>query len=223
MKAITETDVREQLVRIEPEQFVVPRGRILTPAARDFLNMRKIRIVLEGQTVSRPQSYRARDPELPRPASAGPAAASAAPEPPAAPAAPARAGGPDPAPKARYRDYVTGAPYADKPEYMTQLCGNLLVRKDHPRIECRGRMDSLQAQIVRVQADMAQRGEQAAVIADLQDVLGVLREIMRCDVLDEPFVNERIIGLDHAELRDHSHHPQKYYKIRQMLLTDHTN
>ena len=46
--------------------------------------------------------------------------------------------------------------------------------------------------------------------------------MMRCDVLDEPFRRETMIGLNHAELRDHSHHPMKYYKVKQMVLPNYT-
>ena len=93
--------------------------------------------------------------------------------------------------------------------------------KNHPRILFRGKLDSLQAIVVLDQALMAgQSGAQ--LLADLDDVLKSLREIMRCDVLDEPFRKETIIGLTHAELREHSHNPMKFYKIKQMVLPDYT-
>ena len=45
---------------------------------------------------------------------------------------------------------------------------------------------------------------------------------MRCDVMDEPFRRECIIGLSHAELREHSHNPMKFYNVKQMVLPDYT-
>ena len=51
-------------------------------------------------------------------------------------------------PKPKYVDYETGAYYMEKPEHMTQLFGNVLVAKDHPRIHFRGKLDSLQALVV---------------------------------------------------------------------------
>ena len=65
-------------------------------------------------------------------------------------------------------------------------------------------------------------GEPKTLVDDLQDVLASIREIMRCDVLDEPFRRDYMIGLSHKELREHSHNPMKYYKVKQMLLPDHT-
>ena len=56
---------------------------------------------------------------------------------------------------------------------------------------------------------MASLGENQKIIDDLNDVLRSLREMMRCDVLDEAFHNETIIGLTHEELRAHSHNPMK--------------
>ena len=42
---------------------------------------------------------------------------------------------------ATYRDASTGITYAEKPEHMTHLRGNLLVEKTHPRIALRGALD----------------------------------------------------------------------------------
>ena len=61
-------------------------------------------------------------------------------------------------------------------------------------------------------------GEDMSLIEDLEDVLNSIREMMRCDVLEEPFTRDKIIGLTHAELREHSHYPMKYYKVKQMVL-----
>ncbi len=47
MKYITETALRHELHAIEPESYVVPRGQKLTPAAREYLQTRKIKIVPE--------------------------------------------------------------------------------------------------------------------------------------------------------------------------------
>jgi len=104
---------------------------------------------------------------------------------------------------------------------MTQLFGNVLVAKDHPRIHFRGKLDSLQALVVLDQVQIAEGGCQK-LVDDLGNILGVLREMMRCDVLDEAFKNETIIGLTHAELRERSHNPQKFFGVQYMQLPDYT-
>ncbi len=198
LKAITEDFLRLELRNAQPETFYVPEGKILTPAAREYLQQRKIKIA-KGEP-----------PET--------AAESAAPEAPAkapAPAAPAAV------PTAKYRDHETGAFYMEKPEHMTQLCGNELVAKNHPRILFRGKLDSLQALVVLAQAMIAGEGS-PKLIDDLGSVLDNLREMMRCEVLDEPYERQSIIGLTHQELRERSHNPQKFFGIKQMLLPDYS-
>ena len=198
LKAITEDFLRLELRNAQPETYYVPEGKILTPAAREYLQQRKIKIA-KGE-----------------PPEATPAepAAPAAPAPAAAPAAAA-------APTAKYRDHETGAFYMEKPEHMTQLFGNELVTKNHPRILFRGKLDSLQAMVVLDQALIAADGNQK-LVDDLGSILDNLREMMRCDVLEETYCRQTIIGLTHQELRERSHNPQKFFGIKQMLLPDYT-
>ena len=195
MKVITEAVLRNELRGAEPETYYIPEGKILSPAAREYLQQRKIKI--------------SKDPPPAAPAAEAP------PTPAADPAAPV-------APQPKFVDYETGAFYLEKPEHMTHLYGNVLVPKSHPRILFRGKLDSLQAQIVLIQAKLAESSGNEKIIDDLGDILTVLREMMRCDVLDEEFKNEIIIGLTHAELRERSHDPMRFFHIKQMLLPDYT-
>jgi len=222
LKAITEAILRDQLRASQPESYQVPEGKILSPAAREYLRQRKIEII-ENSVHTRFNF---------KPQKAVSAAASAqmefknefgeedAKRASAQPAAPAAVLGQPCVPK--YVDYTSGAYYPEKPEHMTQLFDNQLVPKDHLRIYFRGKLDSLQSHIVLTQAVIAEAGGSKKLIDDLNDVLGVLREIMRCDVLNEPFVNDRIIGLTHAEIRERSHNPMKFYSIKQMVLPDYS-
>lgn len=210
MKAITEAMLRLELRDVQPEVFVVPEGKILTPAGREYLNQRKIKIERAGRqvrttgryTMSNDQKTGTKPEPLPSP--------EPTPSPPPSPA------------KGRYVDYETGAFYQDKPEHMTQLHRNVLVSKNHPRIRFRGQLDRLQAIIITAQADIVAIGGEQGVVEDLDDILKVLQDMMRCDVLEEAFENELILGWNHAELRDRSHHPQKYFQIKQMLLPRYT-
>ena len=198
VKAITEDFLRVELRNTQPDTYYIPEGKILTPAAREYLQQRKIKVAAGG-----------------RPAEPAPAAAPAA-----QPAVPAVMCAPEP-PKPKYVDYETGAYYMEKPEHMTQLFDNVLVPKDHPRIHFRGKLDSLQALVVLDQVQIAESGRQK-LVDDLGDVLNNLREMMRCDVLDEPFNKQTIIGLTHAELRERSHNPQKFFGVKYMQLPDYT-
>jgi len=93
----------------------------------------------------------------------------------------------------------------DKPEHMTHLNAQLLVPKDHPRILFRGKLDTLQSELIVCQLSVPEKRE------SLGEVLNLAREIMRCDVLGEALKWERLCGLTEAEQRQRSHFPQKYY------------
>ena len=70
----------------------------------------------------------------------------------------------------------------EKPEHMTHLDGQLLVRKDHPRIRFRGAMDTLQAQLL-------------LAGAGTKELLELARKLIRCDVLGEPVGDFSLYGL----------------------------
>ena len=49
MKAITEDFLRTELRNTQPDTYYVPEGKILTPAAREYLQQRKIKISAGGK------------------------------------------------------------------------------------------------------------------------------------------------------------------------------
>lgn len=115
-----------------------------------------------------------------------------------------------------------GRTWEEKPEEMTQLFGNRLVPKDHPRIQFRGRLDWLQGEVVLAQAEMVERGTDPKLVAELEETLTLLRQIMRSDVLDEPLCQVTLLGLSDSELRAQSHDPERYFGVRSMTLPHHS-
>lgn len=107
---------------------------------------------------------------------------------------------------AKYRT-LFGASLNEKPEHMTHLKGNILVRKDHPRIAFRGMIDALEGEIL-----LAQQASQAhpALVKELEEALALVRRLIRCDVLDEPVGELSLCGYDAGQLREYSHYPDKY-------------
>lgn len=198
MKVITEAILRDELRASKPETYVIPEGQILSPAAREYLQQLKIKIIKEKDKPLPKEKVEITATEVP----GIPESAVVTPAP----------------PKPKYVDDATGAFYYEKPEHMTQLVRNVLVNKDDKRIVFRGKLDSLEALFVLNQTILLEMQEDQEFIDDLEDILVSLREMMRCDVLDEPFTRETIIGLTHEELRAHSHNPMKYYKVKQMVL-----
>ena len=104
----------------------------------------------------------------------------------------------------RYR-LLSGGYVEEKPEHMTHLNGEVLVPKTHPRIRFRGKMDTLEAELI-----LCQRIPGAPEGA-LGEILTLARKILRCDVLDEPLIWDTLCGLSEQEQRERSHMPQDYY------------
>ena len=100
---------------------------------------------------------------------------------------------------------ANGAVLREKPEQMTHLNGDLLVLKTHPRIQYRGAMDSLEAELLLCQLTCEKWR------AELGEILALARKLIRCEVLDEPVEEGNLCGLTMEEQRKRSHRPQDYY------------
>ena len=98
-----------------------------------------------------------------------------------------------------------GAVLRQKPEQMTHLNGDILVYKTHPRIAFRGRVDTLEAELLMAQVKCPGFRE------ELGEILGLARMLIRCEVMGEPVPEGKLWGLSQEELRKRSHFPQKYY------------
>ena len=110
----------------------------------------------------------------------------------------------DQARPSRYR-LLGGGYLEEKPEHMTHLNGEILVLKNHPRILFRGKLDTLEAELILCQlaADYLR--------APVGEILTQTRQLIRCDVLEEPVPEQKLCGLTEEEIRRRSHFPQEYY------------
>ena len=104
----------------------------------------------------------------------------------------------------RYR-LLSGGFMEGKPEHMTHLNAQVLVPKTHPRIVFRGKLDSLEAELLLCGQDFPYLEK------DLGEVLELARRIIRCDVLEEPLPDGKLCGLTEEELHKRSHFPQDFY------------
>jgi len=176
MKAVTETYLRNQFREETPVSFTLDAGMILTPAARQFLQDRRIDLNIGKKGASGSEKGEN---------------------------------------KAPYTALDSGRQYERKPEDMTQLHGRTLVRKDHPRIQLRGRLDSLQSDILLLHARCASAIPDLA--DDLTQLLGWAREILRAEVLETAPSELSLSGMTAAQLRERSHNPRKFYAIGHVL------
>ena len=112
-----------------------------------------------------------------------------------------------PAEQAKPERYLllNGGCIEEKPEHMTHLNGEYLVPKNHPRILFRGKLDTLEAELILCQLASGQLAKPVG------EILALARQLIRCDVLEEPVVSEKLCGLTQTDLRTRSHFPQDYY------------
>lgn len=115
-----------------------------------------------------------------------------------------------------YSVLTTGEKLAEKPEHMTHIRGTALVLKNHPRIKFRGKLDSLEALLISAIIEVAGHGYRE-LARDLSELLAYARQIMSAEVKGEPLTPLSYRGLSPAEIREHSHHPQRYYDVSHIL------
>ncbi len=117
--------------------------------------------------------------------------------------------------KAKYVAAEGGTNYAEKPEHMTQLTGNQLVSKDHPRIIFRGLLDQFQAEVFLLQQQL-EAADNFALSQNLGELLDRARAILRAEVIGEILQPCDLLGFSAAEIRDRSHQTQKYFGLKHL-------
>lgn len=208
-KLISEEEIRAVVEEQRPEIYYIPEGRLLSPAARDYLN--ELVIPFDNESNREQNEMRKkREEQMELDKQEKTHVVTDADD-----AAPRRIG-------AKFVDYRTGTPYGSKPEAMTHIKGNKLVFKDDPIIVYRGKLDHAQAIIVDVQARIYENNGCEQLIADLEEILGDLRQLMSCEVRQQPCEIDTVLGLSHDELRAQSHDPQKYFGVKPMTLPEYT-
>lgn len=86
--------------------------------------------------------------------------------------------------------------------------------KDSPRIELRGKLDSLNAIIIMLQAD----SDSSQLIADLEEIRAVVNWLQKCEAGEKVFEGGfSLRGFDSEELYRRSHNPEEYYGIGHIL------
>ena len=100
---------------------------------------------------------------------------------------------------------LSGGYLEEKPEHMTHLQSDLLVPKTHPRIAFRGKVDTLEAELLLCRLRLPR------LEGPLEELLALARKLISSEVLEEPLKIGTLCGLSEEELRRHSHFPQEYY------------
>jgi ethanolamine utilization cobalamin adenosyltransferase len=116
-------------------------------------------------------------------------------------------------------NYDDGETPDSKPEELTHLRAALLVEKDHPVIVFRGRLDKLAAMIIEAQVLGAEK-RNVSFVRDLQEILDFVRSLLPAVYSGEPVAKGdiRLLGLSSRDMRERSHHPEKYFGHRHLLM-----
>ena len=100
----------------------------------------------------------------------------------------------------------------EKKEHTTYLSAGTLVGKNSPRVEFRGRLDSLAAAVVELQI-LAQQQKRDLLIGELEEIREKIYDIIACEVRGEPCADLSLWGLDSDEIRERSHQPEKHFGL----------
>ena len=103
-----------------------------------------------------------------------------------------------------------------KPENMTHLYGTELINKDNEIIVLRGKLDSLQSEILLTQFEVSESND-PEFIEKLQKTLVFTRMIMQAEVKNIPFTAWNELGMTSDEIRKKSHNPKKYFEKKHIL------
>ena len=96
-----------------------------------------------------------------------------------------------------------------KQEHKTSLSGGEMVDKTHPRVEFRGRLDSLCAFVVELQI-LGERQGLTSLMEELEEMLGKLYDILSCEVSGKTCDDLFLWGMGGDEIRERSHRPERY-------------
>ena len=92
-----------------------------------------------------------------------------------------------------------------KPEHMTNLNARTLVCKTHPRILLRGKLDTLESEILMLQCTCAEEWR-----APLKDALSLARSVLAAEVRELPVPAWTLDGMGPEEVHRCSHHPEEF-------------
>lgn len=94
---------------------------------------------------------------------------------------------------------------AKKPEHITHLNAHEMVCKTHPRIVLRGKLDTLECEIMMLQLSCPEEW-----YSRLQDALTLVRLVLMSEVKGAPMPAWTLDGLSPEEVHRCSHHPEQF-------------
>lgn len=99
-----------------------------------------------------------------------------------------------------------------KLESYTSLFGTELVKKNHPRIVLRGKLDTLTASFLTTSLIVKQMKDEK-LYAYLKECCQYMSKIVSAETRDKLLESIKLFGLNEAEIRELSHSPKKHMGI----------
>ena len=99
-----------------------------------------------------------------------------------------------------------------KQEHKTSLSGGTMADKTHPIVEFRGRLDSLSAAVVELQA-WGERQGLTSLVEELEEVAAKIYDILSCEVTGRACDELFLWGMSGDEIRERSHHPERHFGL----------
>ncbi|WP_373076619.1 ethanolamine utilization protein [Fusobacterium varium] len=179
---LTEDKLKNLYRKEEFKKYVVENGTIMTPSARQFLADKGIEIVKEEAVE---EKTAVQEKVIERVVE-----------------------------KAITPKYigVAGESYFEKPEHMTQISGNILVKKNDERIIFRGKLDSLQAKWLILQKEFENYGNEK-LQKDMESVAIFIKKIVSAEVLDMEMEEIKVLEETLDKIKEISHNPKKFFGI----------
>lgn len=116
-----------------------------------------------------------------------------------------------------YIDYETNKRLDFKPENYTHLYKNVLVKKNHPRIILRGKLDSLLSLIVDIQYKFKEMNEYK-LLDYLKQYQKIVHAVLYSEVSSKSLELDTIFGFSEQEIRTISHHPKEYFNCDHIFI-----
>ncbi|GAA6326271.1 ethanolamine utilization cobalamin adenosyltransferase [Fusobacterium ulcerans] len=179
---LTEDKLKNLYRKEEFKKYVVENGTIMTPSARQFLADKGIEIVKE-ETVEEKTAVQEKVIERVVEKTITP----------------------------KYIG-IAGESYFEKPEHMTQISGNILVKKNDVRIIFRGKLDSLQAKWLILQKEFENYGNEK-LQKDMESVAVFIKKIVSAEVLDTEMEEIKVLEETLDKIKEISHNPKKFFGI----------
>lgn len=103
-----------------------------------------------------------------------------------------------------------------KLESETHLNFELLVKKSHPRIIFRGKLDSLLASFILAQKLFKEMSEDI-LCSYFEEIYEFIRKMIYAEATNTPFKETKLFSLDFEDIRKISHNPKKYFGIEHLF------